>query len=229
MIGYGILAFVGQLGGGMGFGIYQVGISWYCYLGQLSISIWNTNKAQCGLNLISPLIYRERKHCQTCEDWVLSQDLIFVNMMIFPINKKWLIEIPIQFWLHLIFILEKEFMSLYYCRLPKGIAGIAMFVNLLSQIELEPWQFVFHLSENLATLASNQTWKNITSYFKFIKQWAENSSITVVLFVWPLSILALSLIFNVDIAFIPGASRIGRCSTKGKEGLNRAPPAGNLF
>ena len=68
MIGYGILAFVGQLGGGMGFGIYQVGISWYCYLGQLSISIWNTNKAQCGLNLISPLIYRERKHCQTCED-----------------------------------------------------------------------------------------------------------------------------------------------------------------
>lgn len=60
MIGYGILGFVGQIGGGLGFGIYQVGISWYCYLGQISISVWATFKAQLGINIISPMIYPER-------------------------------------------------------------------------------------------------------------------------------------------------------------------------
>ena len=60
VIGFGLLCFVGQVGGGLGFGIYQVGVSCYCFLGQLSISIWTTVRAQLGINLISPLIIPER-------------------------------------------------------------------------------------------------------------------------------------------------------------------------
>ena len=64
-----------------------------------------------------------------------------------------------------------------------------------------------------------------------IKQWTETSSITTALFVWSLSIpmLVLSLISTVDIAFIPGASRIGKYPAKGKAGLKCVPTAEGLF
>lgn len=55
MVGIGVIAFIGQVGGGLGFGIYQMGISWYCYMGQLSIGIWSTKYAQIGVSLLAPL------------------------------------------------------------------------------------------------------------------------------------------------------------------------------
>lgn len=57
MVGTDLLFFFGQVGGGFGFGIYQVGISWFCKLGQLSIGLWSTEKAQIGVSLISPFYY----------------------------------------------------------------------------------------------------------------------------------------------------------------------------
>lgn len=40
LLGIGLVAFVGQLGGGIGVGIYQIGVSFYCVIAQISIAIW---------------------------------------------------------------------------------------------------------------------------------------------------------------------------------------------
>ena len=58
LLGYGLIFFLGQVGGGLCLGIYQVGVCWYCILGQMTISIWNTEKAQCGINVLAPLFNR---------------------------------------------------------------------------------------------------------------------------------------------------------------------------
>ena len=58
MAGTGLLVFVGQVGGSLGLGIYQVGVSWYCLLAQLTISLWDTKRAQCGINIFGPLCNR---------------------------------------------------------------------------------------------------------------------------------------------------------------------------
>ena len=55
ILGSGLIIFVGQIGGGVGLGLYQIGISWYCFAGQLSVSIWNTNIAQMGVNVLGPV------------------------------------------------------------------------------------------------------------------------------------------------------------------------------
>lgn len=57
LIGIGFLAFFGQIGGGFGVGIYQIGLSSYCIASQLSIAIWETRKAQLGYNIIAPLCF----------------------------------------------------------------------------------------------------------------------------------------------------------------------------
>ena len=56
MLGYGLVFFIGQVGGTFGFGIYQLGVAWFCYMGQLTLSIWDTKAAQCGINLIGPYV-----------------------------------------------------------------------------------------------------------------------------------------------------------------------------
>jgi hypothetical protein len=66
MVGTGLIVFVGQMGGGFGFGIYQLGISWYCYFGQLTISLWDTKSAQCGINILSPLFFRHKRQYPSC-------------------------------------------------------------------------------------------------------------------------------------------------------------------
>ena len=68
MVGSGILVFIGQLGGGLGFGVYQVGVSWYCYLGQASISFWDTRKAQLGINILGPFVKPEKLRLVNCND-----------------------------------------------------------------------------------------------------------------------------------------------------------------
>ena len=55
MVGTGLVVFVGQVGGSLGLGIYQVGVSWFCLLAQLTISLWDTRRAQCGINILGPL------------------------------------------------------------------------------------------------------------------------------------------------------------------------------
>lgn len=40
LIGIGVLFFFGQIGGGIGYGIYQIGISGICRVAQLSVGIW---------------------------------------------------------------------------------------------------------------------------------------------------------------------------------------------
>ena len=55
ILGSGLIIFVGQIGGGAGVGLYQIGISWYCFVGQLSVSIWSTNIAQMGFNILGPV------------------------------------------------------------------------------------------------------------------------------------------------------------------------------
>lgn len=57
LVGIGWVIFVGQIGGGSGFGIYQIGISLYCLISQVSIALWETRKAQLGYSIISPMIY----------------------------------------------------------------------------------------------------------------------------------------------------------------------------
>ena len=42
VMGSGLLMFIGVVGGGLGFGIYFLGISWYCYRCCLGVSIWDT-------------------------------------------------------------------------------------------------------------------------------------------------------------------------------------------
>jgi hypothetical protein len=59
MVGLGLLAFAGQVGGGLGVGVYQLGVSWYCYMGQLTLSLWDTRVAQGGVNIFGPLFFRE--------------------------------------------------------------------------------------------------------------------------------------------------------------------------
>jgi hypothetical protein len=66
MVGSGLVVFVGQCGGGLGFGLYQVGVSWYCFLGQLTLSLWDTRAAQCGVNIFGPLFFREKRVFPTC-------------------------------------------------------------------------------------------------------------------------------------------------------------------
>ena len=56
MLGYGLVFFVGQVGATLGFGIYQLGVAWYCYAGQFTLSFWDTKAAQCGINLIGPYL-----------------------------------------------------------------------------------------------------------------------------------------------------------------------------
>ena len=60
MIGSGILLFVGVWGGGMGIGIYQLGISWYCYVSQFSISLYWSRKVQLGINLLNPILDKKK-------------------------------------------------------------------------------------------------------------------------------------------------------------------------
>ena len=55
MMGSGLLVFIGLWGASWGIGIYQLGVSSYCYLGQLSISIVSTRSVQLGINILSPL------------------------------------------------------------------------------------------------------------------------------------------------------------------------------
>lgn len=55
LIGIGFLAFLGQIGGGIGVGIYQIGLSSYCIISQMSIAIWKTRKAQLGYSIMAPL------------------------------------------------------------------------------------------------------------------------------------------------------------------------------
>ena len=68
MVGTGLLLFVGSVGGGFGLGVYQVGISWFCYVGQMTLSIWDTKSAQLGVNVISPVVDRKKKQLVTCAD-----------------------------------------------------------------------------------------------------------------------------------------------------------------
>lgn len=67
MVGVGILFFVGQVGGGLGFGIYQIGIAWYCYIGQVSIGVWATRRAQMGFSILAPFFNPQRKHFVNCD------------------------------------------------------------------------------------------------------------------------------------------------------------------
>ena len=60
MMGSGIIAFVGLWGGTLGIGIYQLGVSSYCYLGQLSISIVSSRSVQLGINIIGPLCNKQK-------------------------------------------------------------------------------------------------------------------------------------------------------------------------
>ncbi len=53
LLGIGLVVFVGQLGGGLGIGIYQIGISVYCFLSQISIALWETRKAQLGYSIFA--------------------------------------------------------------------------------------------------------------------------------------------------------------------------------
>lgn len=62
MGGYGLMFFLGQVGGGLGLGIYQLGICYYCFLAQVSIGIWETKKCQVGVSLLSPCFNPERKY-----------------------------------------------------------------------------------------------------------------------------------------------------------------------
>lgn len=66
LIGIGWVVFVGQIGGGSGFGIYQIGISMYCYISQVSIALWETRKAQLGYSIFAPMCYPEKEACVTC-------------------------------------------------------------------------------------------------------------------------------------------------------------------
>jgi hypothetical protein len=67
IVGSGILFFMGQAGGGLGFGIYQLGVSWYCRASQCSISLYYTHRAQCGFNILAPFIDKDKSHHSNCE------------------------------------------------------------------------------------------------------------------------------------------------------------------
>ena len=67
MVGTGIFCFIGQAGGTLGFGIYQVGVAWYCYLGQLSLGLYYTRAAQLGVNILGPIMDRNKKVYTNCE------------------------------------------------------------------------------------------------------------------------------------------------------------------
>jgi hypothetical protein len=55
LFGSGLFVIVGVLGGGFGFGMYQIGVSWYCLLAQLSFSLWGTGCAQGQVDILRPL------------------------------------------------------------------------------------------------------------------------------------------------------------------------------
>lgn len=54
LIGVGLIFVVGQVGGGCGFGIFQVGFSLYVIFCQLAIGFWKVLYAQVGLSLAAP-------------------------------------------------------------------------------------------------------------------------------------------------------------------------------
>ena len=53
-LGSGLIVFIGLWGVSWGFGIYQLGVSWYCYLGQISISLYGCRKVQLGVSVLGP-------------------------------------------------------------------------------------------------------------------------------------------------------------------------------
>ena len=70
-LGYGLFLFLGDVGGALGLGIYQVGVSWYCIMGQLTISTWYTCIVSRGVNILGPLFNKEKKRYLTdkcCND-----------------------------------------------------------------------------------------------------------------------------------------------------------------
>ena len=59
-------------------GIYQVGLCGYCWLGHVSLAVWESRKTKYGINLFSPVVNSNRKYVVSPREYVRADHMNIV-------------------------------------------------------------------------------------------------------------------------------------------------------